>query len=200
MIILPSAYLPSVEYFAYLQQGDCVIDWGEHYIKRSERNRAAILATDGRMELSAQVAHANRPRQKMKDMRLDYSKRWQHQHWGALVASYKSSPYFDFYAPYFEPFYTREYPSLTEYNMQILETLCRLTHIPLPSVSEEYIVAGEGDTDLRPKKKEGSAFVAEPYIQVFSDRFEFEPNLSFIDLLFCEGPECVGVLERCLRR
>lgn len=109
MTILPLAYLPSVEYFAHLLCGGCVVDLGEHFVKRSERNRARILATDGVMELTVHVCHANRPRQPVRDVRIDYSKRWQHQHWGALVASYKGSPYFDFYAEYFEPFYRREY-------------------------------------------------------------------------------------------
>ena len=96
--ILPLAYLPSVEYFTHLLRGGCVVDLGEHFVKRSERNRARILASDGVMELTVHVRNANRPRQPVRDVRLDYSKRWQHQHWGALVASYRSSPYFDFYA------------------------------------------------------------------------------------------------------
>ena len=76
MLLLPLAYLPSVRYFACLMQGGCVVDLGEHFIKRSERNRARILAADGTKELTVHVAHANRPRQPVRDVRLDYSKRW----------------------------------------------------------------------------------------------------------------------------
>ena len=119
MTILPAAYLPSVAYFAELLRGNCIIDLGEHFIKRSERNRARILATDGVMELTVQVCHADRPRQPMRDMRLDYSKRWQHQHWGALVASYKGSPYFDFYVERFEPFYRGHWEFLCDYDLQL---------------------------------------------------------------------------------
>ena len=197
MTILPLAYLPSVSYFAHLLRGDCVVDLGEHFVKRSERNRTRILATDGVMELTAHVCHANRPRQPMRDVRLDYSKRWQHQHWGALVASYRSSPYFDHYAAHFEPFYTREYEFLADYNLRLLEMLCRLAKIPFPTLSEVYVEAHAGDLDLRPRNSEGPAFVAEPYFQVFSDRMPFAANLSFADLLFAEGPACVSVLERC---
>ena len=50
MTVLPLAYLPSAEYFAHLLRGGCVVDLGEHFVKRSERNRARILATDGVME------------------------------------------------------------------------------------------------------------------------------------------------------
>ena len=197
MTILPLAYLPSVEYFWHLAQGGCVVDLGEHFVKRSERNRARILATDGAMELTAHVRHADRPRQPMRDVRLDYSKRWQHQHWGALVASYKSSPYFDFYAERFEPFYRREWEFLVDYNLSLLDTLCSLAKVPMPALSESYVDAAPDDLDLRPKHKEGPAFVAEPYFQVFSERMPFCPNLSFADLLFAEGPASVSVLARC---
>ena len=194
--ILPLAYLPSVAWFAALRRGEVLVDCGEHFIKRSERNRARILACDGPMELTVQVVRADRPRTPMRDMRIDYSKRWQHQHWGALVASYKASPFFDHYAPLFEPFYRREWRFLADYNFALVELLCRLTGLPLPPVSDGYVEAAPDDLDLRPKKAKDPAFAAEPYVHVFSDRLPFEPNLSFIDLLFAEGPAAAAVLGR----
>ena len=198
MTILPLSYLPSVEWFSYAKQGDCIIDLGEHFIKRSERNRARILASDGVMDLTVQVHRANRPRTPMTQMTLDYSKRWQHQHWGALVAAYKGSPYFDYYADLLAPFYEREWKYLRDYNMEIIELLCREAGIAMPKVSETYIDATDTDIDLRPKQKFMSEFHAEPYFQVFSDRLPFAENLSFIDLLFAEGPSAAAVLARCL--
>lgn len=85
--------------------------------------------------------NANRPRQPVRDVRIDYSKRWQHQHWGALVASYKGSPYFDFYAEYFEPFYRREYGFLADYNAELLGRLCSLLNVPMPEFSQTYVDA-----------------------------------------------------------
>lgn len=196
MILLPAAYLPSIRYFAALLRGEAVIDVGEHYIKRSERNRARIMTADGVVELSAQVAHANRPRQPMHTMRLDYSKRWQHQHWGALVAAYKAAPFFEHYAPLIEPFYHREWERLIDLNLALTEQLCRAVGITPPPVSYDYLTAAPGDLDLRPKK-EGPTFTVEPYIQVFADRQPFVANLSFVDLLFAEGPNSVSVLKRC---
>ena len=112
--------------------------------------------------------------------------------------SLRTSPYFDFYAEYFEPFYRREYGFLADYNRGLLELLCSLTHVPMPDFSESYVDAAAGDLDLRPKrKKEGPAFIAEPYVQVFSDRMPFQPNLSVADLLFAEGPAAASVLARC---
>ncbi len=197
MTILPSAYLPSIEYFAALAKGDCVVDLGEHFVKRSERNRCRILAPNGVMELTAQVAHANRPRQPMRDMRLDYSKRWQKQHWGALVTAYKGSAYFDHYADRLARFYMQPFEWLVDYNMAQLEVLCNAAGIAMPRISETYIDAADDDFDLRPKQKNGPMFITEPYFQVFSDRFPFEPNLSFADLLVAEGPASGDLLGRC---
>ena len=98
MVILPTAYMPSVEYVARLLREECVIDLGENYVKRSERNRASILSANGVMQLTVHVENANRPRQPIRDVRIDYSKRWQHQHWVSILSAYKSSPYFDHFA------------------------------------------------------------------------------------------------------
>ncbi len=199
MTILPLCYLPSVEYVARLLREQCVIDVGENYVKRSERNRAYILSANKVMPLTVNVVGGNRPRLPMRDVEIDYSKRWQHQHWVSIVSAYKSSPYFDHYAPYLEPFYRREWRYLVDYNRELLELLLRLLGSPMAlPLSEQYVESREGDVDLRPKHREGSTFVAEPYFQNFSERMPFQPNLSVLDLLLCEGPSAIdGVLMRC---
>ena len=199
MTILPLCYLPSVEYVARLLREQCVIDVGENYVKRSERNRAYILSANKVMPLTVNVVGGNRPRLPMRDVEIDYSKRWQHQHWVSIVSAYKSSPYFDHYAPYLEPFYRREWRYLVDYNRELLELLLRLLGSPMTlPLSEQYVESREGDLDLRPKHREGSTFVAEPYFQNFSERMPFQPNLSVLDLLLCEGPSAIdGVLMRC---
>ena len=199
MTILPLSYLPSVEYVARLLREQCVIDVGENYVKRSERNRAYILSANKVMPLTVNVVGGNRPRLPMRDVEIDYSKRWQHQHWVSIVSAYKSSPYFDHYASYLEPFYRREWRYLVDYNRELLELLLRLLGSPMAlPLSEQYVEAREGDLDLRPKHREGSTFVAEPYFQNFSERMPFQPNLSVLDLLLCEGPSAIdGVLMRC---
>ncbi|MBO5830681.1 MAG: WbqC family protein [Alistipes sp.] len=198
MIILPSAYFGSTEYWAAIRQGgdDVVIDLGENYVKRSERNRTEILTSGGVMQLSVQLRHANKPRQPMRSIEIDYSKRWQHQHLVAMESAYRSSPYYDYYADKFMKLYDREWKYLVDLNYATLEAICSILKCPIPRFSEEYIVATEHDIDLRDKKR-GSTFVAEPYVQVFSDRLEFAPRMSIFDLVMCEGPEANGVLAAC---
>lgn len=197
--ILPIAYLPSVSYMARLMQQPCTIDLHEHFIKRSERNRARILTANGVMELTAHVSHGNRPRTPVCDLRLDYSKRWQHQHAMALKSAYKSSPCFDYYWDELAPFYEREWHFLVDYNLELTALLLKLLGHPerMPHLSSSYVEAAPGDCDLRPKKSEGPTLEVEPYIQVFSDRMDFVPNLSVVDLLCAEGPAAAALLTRC---
>ena len=195
MTILPSVYFGSIEYWAALvQAGDnAIIDIGENYVKRSERNRTEIMTSGGVMQLSVQLAHANRPRQPMRTMRIDYSKRWQHQHLIAIESAYRSSPYYGYYADRFTPLYEREWERLIDLNMATLEAVCKTLKISVPRISDRYITAEEGDIDMRDKKR-GSTLCAEPYIQVFDDRLPFAPNLSIFDLVMCEGPAATDIL------
>lgn len=117
---------------------------------------------------------------------------------GALIASYKGSPFFDYYADALAPFYERRFEFLADFNLRLLEFLCSAARVPMPAVSETYVEAAPGDLDLRPKHAQDPAFRAEPYVQTFADRRPFAPNLSFADLLFAEGPGSSSVLKRCL--
>lgn len=196
MVILPSAYMGSVSYFSHLLRGKYVIDTGEHFIKRSQRNRALILSANGPLALTVNVEHANTPRRPMRDVRIDYSKRWQHQHWVSIVSAYRSAPYFDYYAPQIEPFYRRQWRYLLDYNMEYTEALLRMLGVTSPpNVSERYVEAAEGDLDLRPRHNEGPTEPVEPYIQVFSDRMPFVAGLSVLDLILCEGPSAIDVVS-----
>ena len=199
MVVLPLTYWGNIEHFANLLQGgeEAIIDLGENYVKRSERNRTEIMTSGGIMQLSVQLCHANKPRQAMRSMRIDYSKRWQHQHHIAMMSAYRSSPYYDHYAYRFEELYSRHWEWLTELNLATLESVCNILKVSTPRLSEQYITASNEDLDMRQKQR-GSTFVAEPYYQVFSERMPFEPNLSILDLLMCEGPSAIdAVLMRC---
>lgn len=155
MTILPVAYLGSAEYFARILAGGCTIDLGEHYVKRSQRNRACILSANGPLALSVQLRRANHPCTPVRDVRIDYSKRWQHQHWIALVSAYRASPYFDHYAGVLEPFYRRRFGFLADYDLELTAVLLRLLgDVPMPALSERYVDAGPEDLDLRERSRE----------------------------------------------
>ena len=200
MVVLPLTYWGNVEYFANLVRGgeEAVIDLGENYVKRSERNRTEIVTPTGGMVLSVPLIKANRPRTPMRDMRIDNSKRWQHQHWVAILSAYRSSPYFDYIADRIAPIYEREWEFLIDLNREILQAEFDILGIaPKYQFSEIYVEPSESVIDLRDKKRE-SQFCSPQYFQMFMDRTPFVENASMLDLLMCEGRESIDVLENCL--
>ncbi|NCP46645.1 MAG: WbqC family protein, partial [Flavobacteriales bacterium] len=61
-----------------------------------------------------------------------------------------------------------------------------------------YLKIYDNAIDYRDKMSSKQPFSLnfEKYIQVFSDRHEFIPNLSILDLLFNEGPNTINYLRR----
>ncbi len=201
MVILPSAYLPPIGYFVAILAAKqrSAIDVGEHYIKRSIRNRATIATAQGVIDLTIPVRRANTPRSVMAKMEIDNSKRWQHQHWVTILSAYKSSPYFDHYAPYLEPIYRTEWSGLVEFNEALMGVVFKLLRLDValrPTISHDYITPESGDEDLRAKGLIESMEGVEDYMQVFADRQPYIPNLSILDLLMCEGSAACDYLNR----
>lgn len=186
--ILPLAYMGSLEWWREALSEGAVIDVGEHFVKQTSRSRCEIATASGRMTLSANVIKgASIHKKAVKDIRLDYSKRWQHQHQVAIRSAYKSSPYYDYYAHLLEPIFERRYEFLYDMNRELIEVVRRIAGVKQElRFSEEYIVASPEDMDLRGHNFLGPREGDEPYWQVFSERVPFESNCSVIDKLFCE--------------
>jgi hypothetical protein len=199
MTILPLTYWGNIEHFANLLQGgeEAIIDLGENYVKRSERNRTEIVTPTGGMVLSVPLVKANRPRTPMQKIRIDNTKRWQHQHWVAILSAYRSSPYFDYIADRIKPIYECEWEYLIDLNREILQAEFDILGIePKHRFSKQYIEPSEAIIDLRDKKRE-SQFSSPQYFQMFMDRTPFVANASMLDLLMCEGREAIQLLDSC---
>lgn len=204
MKILALTYLGNIQYFSKLIQGDCVIDIHENYVKQSFRNRCEIMTADGVKSLSIQTTKgSNLNKNSVAETGIDYSKRWQRQHWQAISSAYKSSPYFEYYADDIEPIYRAHYSTLFDFNSALLEVMLKLIGSDIkPIYSSNYLYATEFDEDWRdcisPKNrllKPDGSFKIDKYWQVFGERHSFAPNLSILDLLFCEGPNALQIIK-----
>lgn len=195
MNILPLTYLGNIEYFTRLCYEPSIIDINENYIKQTYRNRCEVMCANGVISLTINLVKPQTAKCLVKDMRIDYSKRWQHQHWKSLVSSYTNSPYFEHYADLFAPFYEKKYDFLVDYNLELTRLVkSALGFSDSLNISEQYITPTDEDCDLRgvisPKYRpslEEEKFKCQPYYQVFSEKMNFAPNLSIVDLLFCEN-------------
>lgn len=195
--ILPLAYLPSVEYFTHLLRGGCVVDLGEHFVKRSERNPCAgtgLGRRDGADRcMSATPTVPGSPCATCVSTIPNAGSTSIGARWWPPTARRPIS----ISTPDGSSLSTgREWEFLADYNLGLLEVLCSLAGVPMPELSRTYVERPPETSTCAPNAKKACA-VAEPYFQVFSERMPFVPNLSFADLLFAEGPASVSVLGRC---
>ena len=117
IIYVGSAYLAPVEYYTKLFAYDKVyVERYDNYVKQTYRNRCVIAAADGPLALTIPTEKSDGNKCLMKDVRISDHGNWRHIHWHALVAAYKHSPFFDYYADDFRVFYEKKYPFLWDFN------------------------------------------------------------------------------------
>ncbi|HDO27914.1 MAG TPA: hypothetical protein ENH02_07335 [Bacteroidetes bacterium] len=200
-ILLSIAYLPTAEYFYYLMKADTIyIEQFETYPKQTYRNRCIIYSEKGEMPLIIPVTKPDGNHTKIKDVLILNREKWYLNHWRAIEAAYLASPYFLYYRDELELFYTGQHENLFRFNLKLLNTLFKLTGInPNIKLTRNFVKKPRELYDLRyaitPKKTATLNHFPE-YIQVFSDRHGFIPNLSIIDALFNLGPDTMDYLER----
>ena len=201
-ILLSTAYLPPISYLFAINNADVfVIEQWEHYQKQSYRNRCNIAAANGVMPMSIPVEHSSKEKTLTKDIRISPHGDWQRQHWRSLVSAYNTTPFFEYYADDFAPFYHKKYNFLLDFNTELLQKILALFDIEkqLNFTTEYTVDYEEKAVDLRneihPKRIDN--FVAKKYYQVFDQKNGFLPNLSSVDLLFNMGNEAQIVINKC---
>lgn len=204
---LCSSYLGCIQYFQKLASyPQIIIEQHDNYIKQTYRNRCYIIGAEGIQSLTIPVIKSDSLKTAMKDVEISDHGNWKHLHWNAIVSAYNNSPYFEFYAAEFEPFYngTRNFKYLLDFNETLQALILDLLNLEKHYVySKEYkanFTANEVDFRdiIHPKKdyrETDPSFDCVPYYQVFKDKHGFIPNLSIIDLLFNKGPESVFYLD-----
>jgi hypothetical protein len=175
-MVLPTTYLGSVEWYRrFLANPSAVqIEVMESFPKQTYRNRCTITTPDGPLTLSVPVKRAD-SKQLTRDVEISYQQKWQHQHWIALMSAYKRTPYFDYYADFFRPFYEKETKFLVDFNEGLHETIIRL-------MANDVAI---GNWQLAIGKNRTSDWQGLDLEPCFGD------GQSILDLLFEYGPETV---------
>lgn len=203
-ITLTTAYLPPDEYVAaMLSAKEVLIEAHETYCKQTYRNRCVILSANGPLALVIPVIRPKGNRTPISEVVIDYSTRWNRNHWRAIESAYRTSAYYEFLSDVLLPFYQNRYERLIDFNSELLKALLGFLEVGINlRYTEEFLKQMPASIiDLRsafsPKAKpESHVTSTEPYFQVFSHKFGFVPNLSIVDLLFNEGTFSKQVLMR----
>ena len=180
-MILPTAYLPPLSWQQHFFREDVEIEIFESFAKQTIRNRCYIAGPNGVQILSVPVEKCER-KQLTKDVKIAYRSKWQHQHWQALMSTYKNTPFFDYYQDYFIEIYNKHFEFLIDLNEELQMLINRLSGCDKQiKYTENWKALNIDDFS--------AGFSAKPYYQVFADRQGFRKDLSIVDLLFNMGPE-----------
>lgn len=178
------------------------IEQYERWQKMSFRNRCIVAGANGLLNLSIPVEGGRNSDRMIRDVKIDNSDHWQNKHWRAIVSAYNRSPWFEFYKDDMSLFYNTKYVYLWDWNMDMLKWTVKQLGA---DIAIDYTTAWQKEypnnrfLDMRnrvlPKNYLDFASNCPIYTQVFEDRIGFNPNLSIIDLLFCEGKNAIELLR-----
>ena len=198
--LLGTAYFPPVEYFHLLTQYPSVyVEACESYQKQSYRNRCLIYASDGIQALQIPVCHDNIKSAAVRDIRIDYSREWLHQHRIAIISAYRSAPFFEYYWDGIDAILQSRPEKLFDLDLALTRHIVSEMDLRCILTPTDSFVKDAGPLDFRgrihPKSKERPIFEPKPYYQIFSQKSGFIGNLSILDLLFHEGPQAADFLK-----
>ncbi len=202
-LLVESQYFPNISFYKTLINHDILlIERYEHYQKVSFRNRCYIAGPNGSILLSVPLARGKNQRTVMKDVRISNDEKWQALHWKTLVSAYRRSPWFEYYEDELGRLFTKEVSYLLDWNLMCLEWANKVIGVSSPiTFTDEYhktYEAGKGITDVRDTILPSQKPVDEDtvrYTQVFQERVGFLPDLSILDLIFCEGKRSIELLK-----
>ena len=199
-VLIHPAYFPSITQMALVAQAEKIVfEADDNYQKQTYRSRAYISHTQGTLLLNVPVLHTKGVRKKYIAVCVENEFPWQSHHWKSLQTAYRTSPYFEYYEDEILHLFKEPVTSLFDHNIKIHKELCELLGIDTPwSFTEEYFKNPTDIVDARESinAKADLGITFPSYIQVFSDRNDFFPNLSILDLLFTEGPNAISYLEK----
>jgi WbqC-like protein family len=201
-LLIDLHYLPSLEYFSRLFPYNTIqLEAQESYQKQTYRNRCYILTSQKVDRLTVPVRKSSR-KFLYRTTEIDYSQPWRDLHWRALCTAYSKAPYFEYFAEYFRTILLRRYTYLFDLNLALLQTCLELLQLEKKVILSEhyekkpaeYLADARYSISPRHRLETRTDYHPVQYPQVFSK--VFHPNLSIIDLLFCEGHNACAILQQ----
>lgn len=220
-------HLPWLGFFHKMASADAFVlldnvDYRHKYFQ----NRNRVRTHDGSAWLNVPVLRAGARSQPIAAVQIDQCQaRWRQRCWRTLSLNYHRARYFDAHAPFFEALYEREWSSLAELNIHVIEYVCQvlglrarllratqlhvdgcgpqlILDIALRVGADAYVsgisgIAGHG-REFEPAFAERGITVLYQQFRhpVYSQQYEpFLPCMSVVDVLFNHGPASLDIIS-----
>ena len=204
-------YLPSIALYSLMVNHDSFfIEQFENYQKGSYRNKAHIMSAQGPLALSIPLVAGKNNQRSIRAVEIDNKMNWRLNHMRGIHSCYGKSPYYEYYIEQLETLINSKEKMLFDYNFQLIIGLNKLLNIEQKvHLTQSYI------SQIQPPNLDRRAFISPKtskqtqlnaafdfkyYDQVFIEEQGFAPNLSILDLLFCQGPEAIIYLKSIYKR
>lgn len=201
LLIVDFQPFPCIYYFINLIKYKHIkIEQYESFQKMSFRNRYVISGANGLQQLTIPLKGGREQKTLIRNIKIDNTTNWKAKHWRSLLSAYSKAPFFEYYSQNLKELIFSEEELLTSFNIKTLVWACKELKINVViEFTEEFIHKYREETDhrslLMPKNFQSPEIKVPSYSQVFEDRIGFQPNLSIIDLLMCEGPNSINLLN-----
>ena len=194
--VFETVYWPPLEYIILYKRFSQTPIGPVLFKKQFYKNRCEILSANGKQRLTIPI-HA---RQGQSDIEIRICNRsaWQKNHLRSLDSAYNNAPYYWYYKPAIHDLYTQTATSLFEFNKTLLQWLMRQLGLPEPQFTESMGNSIFEKTDYTQRLR--VVLNTQAYPQTFSNKFEFVPNLSVLDILFNNGPQSSVFIQNCLTK
>lgn len=202
--VVECQYFPNSCYISTLiKEPYILLEACEAFQKTSFRNRTMVPGANGVVSLTVPVKNGREQKTLITQVEADNSQDWRTQHWRTISSCYSKAPFFGYYAEGVHGLIFSDEQLLFQLNYSILKWIFQVLKVqPEISLTAEYKrdYSHTNVVDLRNQWLPKNIHARSPegyvkYPQVFEDRIGFQPNLSFLDLLFNEGPNAAHLLS-----
>lgn len=171
-----------------LIQEEVVFSFSRKLDKKSYANRTLIATANGIQTLSIPLEGGRGSRIPYCDVLMSNQENWRAKHLMALQSAYSKSPFYEFYIDKIAKVYASNHPSLQEFNFELFNTISKILKVEIHIKVEE--------SKSIPISFEPNVFEYLPsYPQVFRNKYEFQSDLSILDLIFNMGNRSLKYLQ-----